>query len=241
MNNSAIDRSVIGGIVVGALLVAAILVALLRLDLHDDVLRLLEWLDAQGLWAPFLFIMLMAAVVVLLLPGVLFTTGAGFVFGVVQGSICVVVGTTLGAAGAFLVARRLFGKRAARYVLEHPKLKLLDSELGPRGWQVVLLSRLVPFFPGKLSNYFFGLTSVSLRGFVAATFLGIIPFSVNNVYLGALTAELATRGARTADFSAGQWALYGTGLLVALCGAVCLGRIAWRALNKQTKNDGAAS
>ena len=36
-------------------------------------------------------------VVVFLLPGVLFTTGAGFVFGVVEGSIVVLLGTTLGA------------------------------------------------------------------------------------------------------------------------------------------------
>jgi hypothetical protein len=47
----------------------------------------------------------MAAVVVLVLPGVLFTTGAGFVFGVVKGSIYVVTGTTLGAVLAFLNSR----------------------------------------------------------------------------------------------------------------------------------------
>jgi len=153
------------GLLTSIVFVGAILGLLMGLDLDDEVLRLLQWIEAQGLWAPVLFVMLMAAVVVLLLPGVLLTTGAGFVFGVVVGSVCVVVGTTLDAAIAFLIARHLFGRRAARYVLEHPKLQLLDSELGPRGSQLVLFTRLVPFFPGKLSNYFFGLTSVSLRGF----------------------------------------------------------------------------
>jgi len=33
----------------------------------------------------------------------MFTTGAGFVFGVVEGTLCVVVGTTLGASLAFLM------------------------------------------------------------------------------------------------------------------------------------------
>jgi hypothetical protein len=53
---------------------------------------LLQWFDAQGAWAPLLFILIMAAVVVLVLPGVLFTTGAGFVFGVVEGTMYVVIG-----------------------------------------------------------------------------------------------------------------------------------------------------
>jgi len=61
-----------------------------------------------------------------------------------------------------------------------------------------MLSRLVPFFPFKLSNYFFGLTRFSLRGLVFGTLVGIIPFSVHNVYLGAIAADLATLGTRTA-------------------------------------------
>lgn len=59
---------------------------LIHFGATDYVLRLLRWFHALGVWAPLLFILLMAAVVVLL-PGVLFTTGAGFVFGVLEGSL----------------------------------------------------------------------------------------------------------------------------------------------------------
>ena len=86
------------GIALSTLLVAAVLGVLFYIDAHQQVLRLLEWIDAQGVWGPLLFTLIMVLVVVLVLPGVMFTTGAGFVFGVVQGSICVVIGTTLGRA-----------------------------------------------------------------------------------------------------------------------------------------------
>lgn len=231
-------RSLFGGIVASTLFVALILSVLVYFEMDDQALLLLRWLDAQGWWAPLLFILLLALVVVLLLPGVLFTTGAGFVFGVVGGSLCVIVGTTLGAALAFLIARRLLGERAARYVLDHPKLRLVSNELVPQGWKIVMLSRLVPFFPFKLSNYFFGLTSVSLRGFVGGTVIGIIPFSVLNVYLGAIAAEVATRSARTEGYGSVPWILYGAGFLVVFGGVIHFSRLALRALAKYDDTGG---
>lgn len=110
-------RSPLWGIAASILFVAAILALLVYFGVDEQVVRLLQWFDAQGAWAPLLFILIMAAVVVLLLPGVLFTTGAGFVFGVVKGSLYVVAGTTLGATLAFLIARHLFGQRARRFIL----------------------------------------------------------------------------------------------------------------------------
>ena len=95
----------------------------------------LRW-KRQGLWAPLLFMLIMAAVVVLLLPGALFTLGAGFVFGVIPGSVYVVLGTTAGAGVAFLLARYCFGKRAREFVLARAKLRLVNDELTPNGWKI---------------------------------------------------------------------------------------------------------
>lgn len=221
-------------IAIGVLFMAAVLAVLIHYDAHEQVLRLLQWLDAQGAWALLLFTLVMALVVVLLLPGVMFTIGAGFVFGVVQGTICVVLGTTLGAVVAFLIARHLFGARARRFILSHARLTLVSEELTPQGWKIVLLTRLVPFFPFKLSNYFFGLTRFSLRDFVFGTMLGIIPFSLHNVYLGSITADIATLGARNSDRTPLEWALYGAGFLATITVVVYLNRLARRALAKYT-------
>lgn len=229
--------SPVWSIAVSVLFVAAVLGVLIYFDTHQQVIQLLAWLDAQSAWGPLLFTLVMMLVVVLVLPGVMFTTGAGFVFGVVEGTVCVVLGTTLGATLAFLIARYLFGARATRFILAHAKLKLMSEELTPQGWKIVLLTRLVPFFPFKLSNYFFGLTRFSLRDFVSGSFVGIIPFSLHNVYLGSIAADIATLGARSAERTPLEWALYGAGFLATIAMLTYLNRLARRALAKYTTEE----
>ena len=227
-------QSPLWSVAAGILFVAALLAVLIYFDAHEQVLRLLWWFDAQGAWAPLLFILIMATVVVLVLPGVLFTAGAGFVFGVVEGSIVVVLGTTLGAALAFLIARYLFGQRARSFVMARAKLQLVSEELTPQGWKIVLLTRLIPFFPSKISNYFFGLTPFSLPGFVGGSLLGFIPYSVHNVYLGSIAADITTLGVRNLDRTPLEWTLYGVGFIATAAAVVYLNRLARRALSRYT-------
>lgn len=222
--------SFFAGILASTAFVGAIVALLIWFDLQSEVVRFLRWLDGLGLWAPVLFTLVMALVVVVLLPGVLLTTGAGFVFGVFAGTLCVVAGTTLGAVIAFLLARRFFGERASRYVLENPRLQMLDANLPPHAFKIVMVTRLIPFFPAKLTNYFFGLTSVSLRDYTLGSLVGFIPLSLHNVYLGAIAAELTTQGLRTADFGEWDWVIYGGGFLLVVGGVVYLGRWAFRTL-----------
>lgn len=222
------------GMVGSLLFVAVMLAVLVYFDVHQYVLQLLEWFKQQGPRAPLLFMLIMAAVVVLLLPGALFTIGAGFVFGVIHGSVYVVLGTTAGAAVAFLLARYCFGHRAREFVLARAKLRLIDDELTPNGWKIVLLTRLIPFFPGKLSNYFFGLTRFSLRGYLAGSLLGFIPFSVHNVYLGSLIADITSFDLASRQRSVWEWGLYAGGLIAAVAIIVYLNRLASRALARYT-------
>jgi uncharacterized membrane protein YdjX (TVP38/TMEM64 family) len=227
-------QSPLWAIAASILFVAALLVPLIHFGAHEQVLRLLRWFEAQGAWAPLLFILIMAAVVVLVLPGVLFTAGAGFVFGVVEGSIYVVTGTTLGATLAFLIARYLFGQRARQFVMARTRLRLVSEELPPNGWKIVLLTRLIPFFPSKISNYFFGLTPFSLRSYVGGSLLGFIPFSINSVYLGSIAADISTLGARDAGRTPLEWTLYGAGFIATVIAVVYLNRLARRALARYT-------
>ncbi|WP_240901938.1 TVP38/TMEM64 family protein [Wenzhouxiangella sp. XN24] len=221
----------------GILFVAALLAVLFYLDADDQVRQLLQWFEQQGAWAAVLFIVVMVGVVVLLLPGVLFTTGAGFVFGVVEGSLYVVLGTTLGAMVAFLIARHAFGQRARNFVLSHARLHLVQEELRSEGWKIVLLTRLVPFFPSKLANYFFGLTPVRLGHFTLGSLLGFIPFSVHNVYLGSIASDLAALGTDGMNRSPFQWLVYLLGFIATVIAVIYLNRIARRALARYTQGD----
>ncbi|WP_241521137.1 TVP38/TMEM64 family protein [Kineobactrum sediminis] len=178
--------------------------------------------------------LLMILVTLLLVPGILFTTGAGFAFGLLEGVVYVVIGTTLGAVLAFLIARHLMGERAAQFVRSHSRLQHVSQELVPEGWKIIMLTRLVPFFPFKVSNYFFGLTGFSLRGFTLGTLAGIIPFSLHNVYLGSIAADIALLGAGESAFTPLQWALYGSGFIVVVVLVLYINRLARRALARYT-------
>ncbi|WOJ93121.1 TVP38/TMEM64 family protein [Congregibacter variabilis] len=228
--------SVLAGIIILMLMLGL----LLYFDAREQVLILLKWVDAQGLLGPVFFIVIMAAVVLLLLPGIFFTMGAGFVFGVTLGTICVVLGTTLGASLSFLVARYLLGPRSTSYLLAFPRLELIGAQLTQQRWKFVLLTRLIPFFPFKLSNYFFGLTRFSLGDFILGTGLGVIPFSLNSVYLGSIAADIATLGQRDSTRTPLEWTIYGCGFLAAMVALFYFNRLARSALARYaSKSSGA--
>lgn len=228
-------------ILASTVFVGMVLAALIYVDAQEQVLALLTWIEDQGLYGPLIFLLIMALVVVLLLPGVLLTTGAGFAFGIIEGTIVVVFGATLGATGAFLLARYGLGERAEAWLGRHARLKVISNRFASEGWKIVLLTRLVPFFPFKLSNYLFGVTRISLRGFVGGTLIGEIPLSVHNVYLGSLAADLATLGQRPVERTPWEWTAYGAGLVLAFLSVIYLSIWARRALTayeKQTLTNG---
>lgn len=223
-------RSPIAAIAASALAVAALVGVLVWLDVDEQLLQALRWIEGQGMLSVFWFVLIMTAVVVLLLPGVLLTTGAGFVFGVLEGTAYVVIGTTAGACLAFLLARYCAGRRIRAWIQRHARIYSVTREMEQHDFQVVLLTRLIPFFPGKLSNYYFGLTGFSFRGYALGTLLGLVPFSLHNVYLGSLAADLVTVDARGYGRTPLEWAIYGIGFVATVVAVIYLNRLARRAL-----------
>lgn len=224
-------------IVIGSVLLLAFVGTLFYFQKKIHVVSFLEWLDGLGAWAPFLFILIDMLVVVLVLPGVMFTLGAGFMFGVLRGSLYVIIGSTIGATIAFLIARYFFGERTTGFFLAHSKLKMVNNEFKRAGWKFVLLTRLVPFFPFKLSNYLFGLMQISLRDFVIGVFFGIMPFTITNVYIGSLVADLATIGSRTASRSKMEWTIYGIGVVIAIVAVIYITLMARKALDSSRSKE----
>jgi|GEM_PF-173094 len=207
-------------IVLSTLAIIALLIVFFLFDSKQQILQILEWLDSNESMAVPIFIFTNMLFVVLVLPGVFLTMGAGFMFGVLQGSIYVILSTTIGSSISFIIARYFFSARISDYFLCHPRLRLIDIKFSGTGWKGVFLTRLIPFFPFKLSNYFFGLASFSLRDFIFGSFFGIMPFTIFNVYIGSLAADLATLGVRNTERSLGHWLFYGLGFSLSIAALV---------------------
>ncbi|WNZ54625.1 TVP38/TMEM64 family protein [Microbulbifer sp. SSSA005] len=216
--------------------VAGVLSLLVYFDLDDQIIELMQWLNEQGWQTSLLFILIVAAAIVFLLPGVIFTMGAGFVFGVIKGTLLVIAGTVLGATLAFLIARYLLGEKPSRWVMSHIKPATVGEVIRREGWQMIMLTRLVPLFPFKLSNYFFGLTPVRLRDFVIGNFLGIIPLTLHNVYIGSIAADLTSLG-KVEERTPVQWGFYIAGFALAVIALIGLTRMARRALKRIIKEE----
>ncbi len=72
----------------------------------QEILRnALQWVDSLGAVGAIAFMVIYIVATVGFLPGSILTLGAGVVFGVIQGSIYVFIGATIGATCAFLVGR----------------------------------------------------------------------------------------------------------------------------------------
>lgn len=186
-----------------------------------------------GMWGPVIFIAIYVLACVLFLPGAILTLGAGFIFGVIKGTIIVSVASTLGAASAFLVGRYLAREWVAKKIEGNEKFKAVDEAVAREGWKIVGLVRLSPVFPFNLLNYAFGLTKVSLRDYFFASWIGMFPGTVMYVYIGSLAGDLATIGAGRHSRTPSEWAMYLVGLMATVAVTVYVTRIARKALEKK--------
>src|SRR6267142_1225477 len=206
-----------------------IVLALKYLHVQDLLKAALDWTGKLGPCGPVIFVGLYVVATVLFVPGSVLTLGAGAVFGVALGSVCVSISATLGATAAFLVGRYLARDAIARKIQKNEKFATIDRAVANEGWKIVLLTRLSPVFPFTLLNYAFGLTRVKLSHYVLASWIGMIPGTVMYVYLG----SLVNLGAGHRQRTTGEWILYGVGLLATVTVAGFVTRLARSALAKK--------
>jgi len=123
------------------------------------------------------------------LPGLPITLAGGVLFGPVWGVVYVSLGSTLGAGLVFLVSRYLARDWVAAK-LAGTRLTSLDEQVARHGWKIVAFTRLVPVFSYSLLNYAFGLTRISFRSFLAATFVFMLPWIIAFVYFSSNVLDL---------------------------------------------------
>src|SRR5438876_12166759 len=118
----------------------ALVLALKYFHVQDLLKSALAWIDKLGPWGPVIFVGLYVVATVLFVPGSVLTLGAGAVFGVALGSVCVSISATLGATAAFLVGRYLARDSIARKIAKNEEFATIDRAVADEGSKMVLLA-----------------------------------------------------------------------------------------------------
>ncbi len=187
---------------------AAIVLAALNRGKFDVALIDL-WISQLGFWAPLAYMGLFALGTIFFVPGALFALAGGALFGPLWGTLFNLIGATVGASIAFLIARYLAGDWVQNKT--GPRLQRLIKGVEAEGWRFVAFIRLVPIFPFNLSNYAFGLTKIPLVSYALTSFITMMPGALAYTWLG-----FAGREALEGNGSAIKYALFGLGLFAAI-------------------------
>jgi uncharacterized membrane protein YdjX (TVP38/TMEM64 family) len=222
-------------VIQGACLALALIIlfaASTRYPIVDWIGNVRESIQQLGFWSGVVYPITYALCNLLLLPGGVLSVGGGFFFGLWWGFFLVLAGNLLGAALAFLIARKIGRQRIERLLSHNRKLRILDGAIERHGWKIVVLSQLNPLAPSSLLNYFYGLTRVRLSRCLLWVALGQSPGLFLYAFVGTLGqfgVDMA-RGTRRPVLH--DYWLWGTGFIVTIGTTYMLSRLARRILGE---------
>lgn len=145
------------------------------MDRLQDVAAMQEFINSFGMLGYVIFVLVFVAVAVFMLPGAVLTIVAGITFGPVIGGILSLIGATLGAAAAFLVAKYLARDMILKKFKGNPIFDKIDKGVEKNGVSFLILTRLVPVFPYNVQNYAYGLTSLGFAKYTGVSLITMAP------------------------------------------------------------------
>lgn len=173
-------------------ILAALLIALLFLIIHlanpallpqlfgmlarGDIRETAAYIESFGAWAVlFSFLLTLFVNAIGFPPAIIFSTANTLIFGIAPGIFLSCVAETVGVTISFLLLRFFFRDAAKTVIVKSKTLSNLDKYSGRRGFVVMLIARMVPYFPSGILNALGALSALSLRDYVIASFIGKFP------------------------------------------------------------------
>lgn len=156
-----------------------------------------EWIKAQGIFGPIIFILAFWICTIIFIPGNLFAIASGLLFGLISGFIYTSIAEVSGAIILFLIARYLARNTVETYLKNHPRFFEIDKLVSKKGKKVMMLLRLVPL-PYTFLCYLFGISEVSFKDYVIALPV-IFPKLFLMVYFGYVANKLTKLSAGSAS------------------------------------------
>ncbi len=207
--------------------IVCLFVASLLLPTGESLTAFRDWVACQGLGGVVLYCLVFALCTVLLVPGLVLTIGAGVIYGPIWGTAIASIGALLGATAAFLIARYAARDPMQDWLQRRRRFAAVDEAISERGWWLVFLLRLSPFFPFTFINYMLGLSGVRLATYVSATWVGILPGTLLYVLAGYAGAQTLHGGSQVI-----YWSIATVGTAAA---AVLITRLAARGIRNAVR------
>ncbi len=185
-----------------------------------------EIIASHGFWGKCIFVLLMAAQVVLaVIPGHPFEIAGGICFGIFEGTLLTLLGAAIGSAANFGLTK-LFGVRAVTAFYPEEKLqKVFFLRESKRQDLLTFITFLIPGIPKDMLAYFMGLTQMRFWRFLLLSSLGRLPGIVLAV-IGGTAAE---------ERSVGMWVAFSVFFFLLILLSLFLYRVQVRAIRADAK------
>ncbi|KAK2724808.1 transmembrane protein 64-like [Artemia franciscana] len=168
------------------------LLTFFAIEFKEYVSSLLLW--AESLSPPIIYLIFVMMFTIVSLPFtwgyILLNLACGFLFGMVNGMLVVVTTASIGVLVSHLTVKYFCAKCIAERLLSGDMFKALLMVIsGSDSFKVVMISRLTPI-PFGLQNAVFAVSPLSIKSYLCATAIGLLPTQVINVYLGSTVRSM---------------------------------------------------
>ncbi|MCX7785191.1 MAG: VTT domain-containing protein [candidate division WOR-3 bacterium] len=169
------------------------------LTVFTDQPKIRDFISQFGIKAPFILIGLQVLQIIFApIPGHLIGFIAGYLFGVLKGTVFCLIGIFIGASITFWLSR-FFGRRLLKLFISKENLEKFDLYVVRKGPFVIFTLLLIPFSPlGDIIYYLSGLTAIPYFVYVVLVIIARLPNNlVNNLI-----------GAKAFNFTLKEWVIF---------------------------------
>ena len=144
-----------------------------------------DWVDTHGVWGRLAFLgMMVFQVIIAIVPGEPLEIGAGYAFGVIEGTVLCLLGTLIGGVVIFLFVKK-FGMRFVTLFVSEEKIHSLKFLQNTRRLHLVaFILFFIPGTPKDVLTYIVGLTPMKLPAWIFITTVARIPSVVTSTIGG---------------------------------------------------------
>lgn len=147
--------------------------------------RFRDWVDAHGIWGRLAFVgMVVLQIVVAIIPGEPLEIGAGYAFGILEGTCLCLLGAVIGGTLVVVLVRR-YGVKLVEVFFSREKIQSLKFMQDHKRLDILTFFLfMIPGTPKDLLCYFVGLTNIKIKDWVLISLFARIPSIITSTIGG---------------------------------------------------------